>query len=763
MAEPYTDYNFDPDARDPEDSGVWLNLITDAEKKLRDWQDKCNQIDKVYANLNRQAGRGRDREFALFWSNVQVILPSIYARTPVPVCVPKFHDSRLDLAVASEFLERATISAFDLGNVHETMLGVRDDLAIVGRGTAWVRYENKKGERVCFDYIHRRDFLHDPARNWAEVDWVARRAWMTFDQMQERFSEHSGEAYKQAAYEVRRSNYPDGGVDPQQQAGVWEIWHKGHNRVVWVTEGVPVVLDSSEPHLKLEGFYPCPKPVYSTVERGSLVPVPDVLYYEDQLQEIDKLTARIHALADAIQVKGFYAAGGEIGEALESALSRADDRQVMIPVSNFAALGGNAGPPVIWMPIEIIAQTITGLVELRRQIIDDVYQTIGMPDIMRGATEAEETFGAQQIKRESGAVRVRGKVNELARFARDLACIAAEIMAEEFSQQTLEDWSQMTLPAKADIERDIKEIEKAAKEDARRLQQEIEQQFPQEQIAQNPELVQQAQEAFLQGQQRLIEQFQPRLEELRAVVPIDAVMSILRDQKLRPFALDIETDSTIFPDEMAEKQSRMEFMGVLGQTINQFAPILQTNPGFGSVFGEVVKFAIAPYRVGRQLEGTIDKAIEQAASAAANQGEDSQTQVEQGLVQAQLQIAQAELGKAEAQTAKVQADAQLKAFELEQKQRLATVQLEQSQQKFMLDVQETQGKLEETAARIQKIFAEIQKMGVDAEVDMAKVGIDQQREQREDAKTVASIQSQAQDRAMRAAAPPQIDQRRAGI
>src|SRR5690606_35411861 len=202
-----------------------------------------------------------------------------------------------------------------------------DDLAIVGRGVAWVRYDTRNGEKVCFEHIDRKDFLHDPARNWCEVDWVARRAWMSFEEMKERFEPTSGDAYKQAVFEVRKNTLNDAGNDPRQRVGVWEIWHKGHNRVVWVTEGVPVVLDISEPHLKLEGFFPCPQPLYSTVERGSLVPVPDVLYYEDKLQEIDKLTARIHALADAIQVKGFDAAGGEIGEAIEAALSKSDDRQ----------------------------------------------------------------------------------------------------------------------------------------------------------------------------------------------------------------------------------------------------------------------------------------------------------------------------------------------------------------------------------------------------------------------------------------------------
>jgi hypothetical protein len=54
---------------------------------------------------------------------------------------------------------------------------------------------------------------------------------------------------------------------------------------------------------KLREFFPCPKPAYGTVQRGSLVPVPDVLQYIDQLDEMNLLTARIHALSEALEVR----------------------------------------------------------------------------------------------------------------------------------------------------------------------------------------------------------------------------------------------------------------------------------------------------------------------------------------------------------------------------------------------------------------------------------------------------------------------------
>ena len=44
----------------------------------------------------------RDREFEMFWANMEVFKPSIYAKAPVPVVVPKFKDQRPVQQAASE-------------------------------------------------------------------------------------------------------------------------------------------------------------------------------------------------------------------------------------------------------------------------------------------------------------------------------------------------------------------------------------------------------------------------------------------------------------------------------------------------------------------------------------------------------------------------------------------------------------------------------------------------------------------------------------
>src|SRR6187399_118194 len=316
-------------ALEPESAKAWLNLLIESEDAFEPWNKHCDNIDKQFASLERLSMAGRDKEFQMFWANCEVLKPSIYAKPPVPVVVPKFKDRRPVYQQASEVMERCCNVAFDLTRINDLMLLVRDDLSMISRGVAWCRYESGKNddayydsERVCIDFKGRRDFLHSISRNWREVTWVAAASYLTRQEARERFHKHSGMAYQDAEYKVDKDGKEIGGADARERAKFWEIWSKGDRRVLWVAHGCEDILDESDPHLELQNFFPCPKPAYGTVQRGSLIPVPDVMQYRDQLDEINSLTSRIHALSEAVEVKAFYPAGGaEIADAMQTALA----------------------------------------------------------------------------------------------------------------------------------------------------------------------------------------------------------------------------------------------------------------------------------------------------------------------------------------------------------------------------------------------------------------------------------------------------------
>lgn len=669
--ERFEDREFDPMV-EPRKSAAWINLITDAEKTFRTYQEKSDSIDKQFANLERLAQTGRDREFQLFWANIQVIGPSIYSRPPVPVVVPRFKE-RLPLSVTtSELLERVCVVMFETADIDGVMRQVRDDLTILGRGVTRLRYETKEesdasSERVCIEHVDRKDFLHDPAREWAEVDWVAFRAWLTREQLKERFT---GVSLDGASFETRRDDKEHGSVGPLAKCGVWEIWCKSQHRVVWIAEGVEELLDEGEPHLKLDGFFPCPRPVYATVQRRSLIPVPDMVQYKDQLEEINEATARISALTEAIRVRGFYPNNGtEIADAVEQALKSYDNRQVLVPISNWAAFG-SGGDVIIWLPIEVIATTVQALIEARKQLIDDVYQITGLSDIMRGSTSPSETLGAQELKSQYGSIRIRDRTDELVRMARDITRIGAEIISEHFGKKTLLDMSQMELPTDAQVAKAVKQLEDQGAQLAKQVQQAQSSPELQQQAQANP---QQAQQLLQQAEQQA-QQLQGQIEEAKATVTIDGVMKLLREQRLRPFVLEIETDSTIAPDENAQKQRATEYVTALSGLLGQ-AQIVQQIPQLAPVFSDVIKFVNSQFRAGREVQTTVDEFAD-AMKQFAQQPKPPDPQQQKAEADAKAAEAQQQMDQAKMQAdlQRQQVDDQAKATETQSKSQDAETQ-----------------------------------------------------------------------------------------
>lgn len=661
------DLEFDPSI-EPKSAKAWLNLLKESEDAFEQWNTHCDNIDRNYANLMRLGQLNRPKEYQLFWANASVLQPSIYANPPEPVVTPKFLDRRPVYQAASEVLERCCSTAFELANIDELMKLVRDDLALIDRGVTWLRYESKKDydgdpdyatERVCIDFKNRRDFLHSLSRNWREVSWVAAASYLTRKEARERFYKYSGDSYQDVDYMIDRDVNEVGGTDERERGKFWEIWDRPSGRVVWVAEGCEDILDEDDPHLALRNFFPCPKPAYGTVQRGSLVPVPDVLQYKDQLDEINLLTAKIHALSEAIVVRGFYpAGGGEIAEAIQTAISMNSPGEVLVPIKNWASFG-NTQDPILWMPIDTIAQTITGLVALRKQIIDDIYQIMGLSDIMRGATSPEETLGAQQLKSQYGSTRTKDKQQELVRIARDMVEICSEIITEKFSKVTVIKMSQTQLPTDAMVNDRMRMIEQQVQFLQAQMQQAQASPQARMQMQQNPD---QAQQASQQAQQQL-QDAQDELRQLAEVPTIDQVFTFLSDNRARAFVLDIETDSTILVDEMGEKQARNEFMGVFSQVLPQLAQLISAAPESADFCAELLKFSTAPYRAGRSMEGAIDDFAERIKQKSKGPQAPDPTTAQN---QAAIQIEQI---KAQTQTANKQAQLQFDMQKLQQEDR----------------------------------------------------------------------------------------------
>lgn len=750
---------------EPKSSAAILASISKAEDAFRDWQTTCSSIDNVY-NLDGYSYDGisdapgwMDAKLDLFWSSFEVLKPAIYARPPQPVVSPLFKDARQLPNVTAELLERCAVSSLQRTNINDVMIHCRDDMLFAGRGVQWTTYEaDKDGKRVCVEHVDRKDFLHEPTRKWEECGWVAKRSWLTRPEMRARFSKTSGKLYQEAQYVTDQERNGDRSTEQRattKRAGVWEVWHRADKRVYWVTPGVERRLDDDEPHLTLSNFFPCPRPGYATLKRRSLIPVPDYSRYRQHFSKISELTGRIYVLLESVKMRGLVAGGSDIGDAVRQ-MMRSEDDEIIIEVPA-AAMMANGAQLITWIPLNELAEAIQGLIAARGQLIDDFYQLSGIADIMRGASEADETLGAQQLKSQYGSVRVREKSAELQRLAADTVRIICEIIAEKFDQQTLLDMCQMEIPTKAALDKQIREIEKGAKEEmnalGKKAQQAAEQAKMQAQQNGQPVDAQQAQQMLQQAQQQITQKYAPMLAQVEQAVPIEDVMDLLRDDKARTFTFEIESSSTVLIDEMEEKSSRNEFAAVFTDSMMKLSGAAQLGEAGIKLWGEMTKFQLAPYRAGRTMDAAIDEFIEQApqiaSRMAAAQGDQGDAE---GLVEAQKGLAEAEKIKAQAAMAGVEAKSALDKAEMQRK----LMQMQQDAQKQQQAAMEAQAKLElqlqkqtqEGAAKDAETQAKINNLTAQTAKILASIGLDERKQQLSEYTAETQAQSQQVDQAM---------------
>jgi hypothetical protein len=605
----------------------WIEEINLSERELQPWWKAGDIIVRRFKNENRARGGGRPsvgyerRRFAILWSNVSTLQPAIYAKQPVPMVDRRYRDEDPVGKVASEVLERAlgfSLDQYDFdGRVKLCVL----DYLLPGRGQVWVRYiphmrevnaeqdyelgegvqddddtevgevetpeatEEVVYEEVQCDHVSWKDWLTNPAREWAEVRWVARRVYMTRAELTERFGKDMAKNVPITTTSTGTDTASDAQKQSSQTGEVYEIWDKPTKMAYWVCKGYTGgVLDKREDPLGLTNFFPCPPPLNATTANDSTIPVADYVQYQDQAEELDELTARIGKLQDALRMVGVYA--GEANRELQLVFAPGNENK-LIPIDTFdlwKEKGGVRGL-IEWVPVDMVIQVLKGCYEARSQVLNDIYQITGLSDIIRGESNPNETATAQRMKGQWGSLRVRDRQRDLQRFCRDAIRLKAEIIAEHFSIDTLKAMTNVKLLTAAE-------------------KQQIEQIMP---------LIQQAQQSKMPIPPGLAPD--PAMLELMAQPTWEEVQALLRDDALRSFRIDVETDSTVQPDENAAKMAFTEFTSAIVGLMSAAASIVPSAPYTAPLFAEVLKQGARTFNVSRSMEDVIDKVFEQAEAA----------------------------------------------------------------------------------------------------------------------------------------------------
>lgn len=441
----------------------WHRMLEEAESHFKKWRERADKVVKRYRD-ERDYSQSQRRKFNILWSNFQVLKPALYGRPAKPEVQRRHNDEDPTGRTASMMLERVLgYEVEHYPDFDQAMSGSVEDRLLPGRGIAWVRYEPKivqmqgeqpaeitedeqaptnervTGARSPCDYVHWQDFLHSPARVWEEVWWVARYVYLTKDEGVKRF----GEAFLNVPIEYDSNETATQGKakkdNQDKKAKVAEIWDKRTGRVCWVAKGYTHALDERDDPLGLEEFFPCPKPIYATVTTDSLIPIPDYCEYQDQAEELDLLTQRISMLTKAVKANGVYNAEFKsikrlLNEGIDNTLEPVDQW------GSFSEKGGLPGALAL-MDTSPIIQALEQLYISREQVKQTIYEITGISDIIRGATDAKETLGAQQLKANFGSLRMRSGQQDIARFASDLFRIKAQLICKFYPPEVIREMS----------------------------------------------------------------------------------------------------------------------------------------------------------------------------------------------------------------------------------------------------------------------------------------------------------------------------------
>lgn len=586
--------------------GIDLDL---AKKHYEKWTERAEKVVKRYRD--EREGTSTKEKFNILWSNVQTLRPAAYSKKPKPEVSRRYNDQDPVGRAASMILERCLEYEVEhYSDFDSAMRNCLDDRLLAGRGVAWVRYEPHmeqvgeekddsaqltddaaqegyeqiKYECAPTDYVFWKDYLQQPARTEEEVEWKARKTYLSREAGIKRF----GKLFA----EVPLNHVPKGldekaqkqDAEAMKRAVVWEIWDKTKSQVIWKAEDFDRILDVKADPLELDGFWPCPKPLYATITTDSMVPVPDYCQYQDQAEELDCITARINLLEQAVRVAGVYnQAEGGIKRLLAE-----NTENLLIPVTDWAAFSERGGieGAVSWMPLDQIIVALQQLYAAREQVKQTIYEITGLSDIVRGASEANETATAQQIKSRFASLRIQELQNDVARFASDLFRLKAQIICRFFQPQTLMQMSGA------------------------------------EHTIESPEVMMQA-------------------------------LQLLKAEPIRSFRIEVTSDSMVELDVEQEKQARVEFLTATGGFLNSALPVVQAAPPLLPLIGEMLRFGVRGFKVGRDIEAAFDSAMAQAQQAPMippeiQQKEQMLMEQEQGLQQGYQQLQQeSESAKAE--------------------------------------------------------------------------------------------------------------------
>lgn len=681
----------------------WITEIEAAKKREKDYRKEGEEIIDIYSGK-----KSNQIPFNILFSNVETLLPALFSQTPRPVVKRRFDDKDPVGLAASKAGERMLKYLLDTNvegyeTFDESMSNATLDALLPGRGITTIKYDSEvtdvesgeedeeptpiiQWEQVCTDSRGWNKVFFGYAKKWSKVPWIAYEEYLDEEECERMFGE-------EVASEIEFTEGEDDDDDEHKSsddkgsrktAVIYQIWDKvGDKKIRYISPAYKKgYLKVDDDHLKITGFFNCPRPIQFIKKSNDLMPTSMYTLYENQAKELNTLTLRIQSITKAIKARGVY--DGNLGDEL-SKIMEGDDNE-LIPTDKASSLIDGGLAKAIWfMPIEQLIVVLQQLITAREACKRTIYEITGISDILRGQSMASETLGAQKIKESWGTLRLKRLQMEVQRYARDTLRIMLEVAASKLSEQT---WAQATgLPyPTADQKAQAQQILQAMQMQA--------QQIP---MGQPPQPPQQPDPQILQAAQS------PSWDE---------IIGMLKDDMLRSYKIDIETNSTIDVEATEDQKNVADFMNAMGQLMAGITPMVEAQAMPFEAAQAIMLAVVRKYRFGVEVEeqfanmkppqkGNPEAAQAQADAAKAQQ----EAQVEMQKMQQEAQQTQQQL----------QADMQSQMMQLKAEQQIAMVELQAKKESEMAALQ---AKMEADAAKLQ-MQRSIDQMKADIQRDTA--------------------------------------------
>lgn len=636
----------------------WKGEIDSARTRQKKFTEQARRIELIY-----EAEAQKENAFNILYSNTETLLPALFSQAPRPVVTRRFKDENKLARIAGKALERALAYHLDSPDPeYETFDGAMENVVlgalVPGLGLNRAKYDvefepeqkdgeekeksiNKEGdqddsgdendpvddptpppdaekvkyETACTEIVPWDKVLFGPGRRWVDLPWVGFIHSMTKYDARRAFGKTVADKLSYAYIDSDRKDQdkPEAtkANDHRGTVEVVEIWHKTTGKVWFIAPTYndgPLKAALDDP-LHLQGFYPCPEPLILFSRVKSFIPRQLYLFYEAQAKELNRITIRINKLVDALKVRGFYGAGLN---GLQDLLSK--EENTLVPAQNQGMMqdGQNLNNWIWLVPIEKIAQVVQQLYIQREQVKRVIYEVTGISDIIRGSTVASETATAQNIKNQWGTQRLKKMQKRVQRYVRDYLRLVAEVMCKHYGPET---WATMT---------GVQLPKPEEKEQAQQLMAMAQQQPQQPQQPGQPPAPPPVPEAQM-----------AKAQETLSMPTWDDILAFLKNDLLRNYNIDIETNSTIEPDSVEDQEQIAKLLGGVSNMFSSLGPAVEKGALPMAGFKAMLLAVTRRFRFGEEVEDILMQIPDQMPPPAQDQGKEAETKAKIELTQAE--------------------------------------------------------------------------------------------------------------------------------